>query len=136
MSLSIPGIFTAIIMFVLTGLTEDGRSVDKKTWKTIQVIMNDTQKFSEVINNLRWDRGLSEDILKTIVSFFAPTETVVHGIAVPKISISNIPSPKHSAVDRRTAGSPGKNRFQIFKSAKLITSPGSGAWAMMHRVCS
>ena len=100
-------------MFVLTGLTEDGRGVDKKTWKTIQVIMNDTQKFSEVINNLRWDKGLSEDIMKTIVSFFAPTETAVHGMTVPKISVSNIPSPKHSAVDRRTAASPGK-QLQFF----------------------
>ena len=56
------------------GLTPDGRYVDKNAWKAIQVIMNDSQKFSEHVNNLKWENGLSDEILKTVVGFFAPAE--------------------------------------------------------------
>ena len=94
-------------VFPPTGLTPDGRSVDKSTWKTIQVIMNDTQKFSELINNLQWNHGISDDILKTVVAFFAPTEDAARG-PLPRISQSSTPSMR--AVTNQRTPSPGKSR--------------------------
>ena len=57
-------------------MTADGRSVDKGTWKNIQVIMNDTAKFSEALSNKQWHLGVPDDVLKTVIAFFAPGEEV------------------------------------------------------------
>ena len=46
--------------------------------------MNDTQKFSEHIENLQWDSGISDDVLKTVVSFFAPAEETPRRLKNPR----------------------------------------------------
>ena len=50
--------------------------IDKSTWKTIQLIMQDSQKFCEYMNNYNWCEGLPSDVLATVVAFFAPGEEV------------------------------------------------------------
>ena len=36
--------------------------------------MQDSQKFCEMMNGYDWSTGVSEDILRTVISFFAPGE--------------------------------------------------------------
>ena len=55
------------------GVASDGK-VDRNTWKTIQLIMQDSQKFCEMMNGHDWSHGVSDDILRTVISFFAPGE--------------------------------------------------------------
>ena len=45
--------------------------VDRPTWKAIQQVMNDSQKFVESLHTISWKEGLSEDILKGVQSFLA-----------------------------------------------------------------
>ena len=67
--------------------------------------MNDTQKFSENINNLEWNDGIADDVLKTVLSYFSPAEDSVRGL-VPRVSHSSTPSLKASTAPRTS--SPGK----------------------------
>lgn len=68
-------IFTINSLFVITLSGPDGR-VDKTVWKTIQLIMQDSQKFCEFMNNYNWCKGVSNDVLHTVVMFFAPGEEI------------------------------------------------------------
>ena len=45
--------------------------VDRSTWKAIQQIMNDSQKFVESLHHVPWKEGLPDDILKGVQSFLA-----------------------------------------------------------------
>ena len=63
--------------------------------------MNDSQKFSEHINNLKWDRGISDEALKTVISFFAPGEETARGF---KTSQSTGPNAR-SLVNPKTPNS-------------------------------
>ena len=63
--------------------------------------MNDSVKFSEHINSLKWDRGISDETLKTVVSFFAPGEETARG---SKISHSTGPNAR-SLVTPKTQNS-------------------------------
>ena len=54
-------------------MSSDGK-VDRSTWKSIQLIMQDSQKFCETMNGHDWSKGVSDDILRTVISFFAPGE--------------------------------------------------------------
>jgi len=54
----------------LTGVNAEGK-VDRPTWKAIQQVMNDSQKFVESLHTISWKEGLSEDILKGVQSFLA-----------------------------------------------------------------
>ena len=38
--------------------------------------MQDTQKFCEFMNNYNWCEGLPQDVLNTVLSFFAPGEEI------------------------------------------------------------
>lgn len=80
--------------------------------------MNDTQKFSEHINNLHWDHGISDDILKTVVSFFAPTEETVRGLG-PKMSLQSGPNMK-GATTQKTQ-SPGRIMASVIVCLLLST---------------
>ena len=52
------------------GVNAEGK-VDRPTWKAVQQIMNDSQKFVESLHNVPWKDGLPEDILKGVQSFLA-----------------------------------------------------------------
>lgn len=52
------------------GVSADGK-VDRPTWKAIQQVMNDSQKFVESLHHVPWKEGLPEDILKGVQSFLA-----------------------------------------------------------------
>lgn len=54
----------------LLGVNAEGK-VDRPTWKAIQQVMNDSQKFVESLHTISWKEGLSEDILKGVQSFLA-----------------------------------------------------------------
>lgn len=56
-------------------ISKDGK-VDRKIWKTIQQIMQDSQKFCELMNTYNWCEGVSDDVMNTVVSFFAPGEEI------------------------------------------------------------
>ena len=50
--------------------------VDRGLWKSIQQIMQDSQKFCELMNSYNWCDGLSDDVLRTVVAMFAKGEEV------------------------------------------------------------
>ena len=62
-------------MFLAPTITHDEK-VDRALWKSIQQIMQDSQKFCELMNNYNWCDGLSDDVLKTVVAMFAKGEEV------------------------------------------------------------
>ena len=62
--------YGVVYSFTLTGVTGEGK-VDRPTWKAIQQVMNDSQKFVESLHTISWKEGLSEDILKGVQSFLA-----------------------------------------------------------------
>ena len=84
-------------IFLYTGVAGDGR-VDRQTWKTMQLIMGDSQKFCEFMNNYEWRKGLSEDVLNSVVGFFAPGEEVPEQISKSSGKLSVMQS---SSPDRR-----------------------------------
>lgn len=53
----------------LLGVSADGK-VDRTSWKTIQQIMNDSQKFVDSLHHVSWKNGLNDDILSGVQSFF------------------------------------------------------------------
>lgn len=62
-------------MVLYLAISKDGK-VDRKIWKTIQQIMQDSQKFCELMNTYNWCEGVSDDVMNTVVSFFAPGEEI------------------------------------------------------------
>eukprot|EP00794_Sanderia_malayensis_P000407 gene407-1042_t len=101
------------------GLTSDGRNVDKNTWKTIQNIMNDSQKFAESLNNQQWEQGISDEVLKTVVSFFAPGEERPF-VPGPKASVPSTPTSKYSSPQR--TNSPDKKNLGLSLAAARYSS--------------
>lgn len=69
-SLKINPFYGVVYSFPLTGVNAEGK-VDRPTWKAIQQVMNDSQKFVESLHTISWKEGLSEDILKGVQSFLA-----------------------------------------------------------------
>ena len=55
-------------------MSADGK-VDRPTWKVMQQIMNDSQKFVDSLHNIPWKNGLSDDIFKGVQSFFATSSS-------------------------------------------------------------
>lgn len=55
---------------MVTGIGNDGK-IERSTWKGIQQIMNDSQKFTEALHNVSWHEGLPDDIVAGIQPFFA-----------------------------------------------------------------
>ncbi|XP_048577711.1 dynein axonemal heavy chain 8 isoform X3 [Nematostella vectensis] len=51
------------------GVNSEGK-VDRASWKSIQQIMNDSQRFVETLHHLNWKEGLSSEILRGVQSFF------------------------------------------------------------------
>ena len=49
-------------------MSNEGK-VDRASWKAIQQIMNDSQKFVESLHNISWKEGLSDEILSGVQSF-------------------------------------------------------------------
>ena len=78
--------------------------------------MNDTQKFSEHIDNLQWDSGISDDVLKTVVSFFAPAEET------PR-RLKNSRQTGSGAKTTDPSKSPSSGMIFSFARSKIITSP-------------
>lgn len=67
--------------------------IDRSTWKAIQQVMNDSQKFVELLHAISWKEGLSEDILKGVQSFLATSnggdvDDSDLGTAAPGVSAS------------------------------------------------
>lgn len=52
------------------GVNAEGK-VDRPTWKAIQQVMNDSQKFVDSLHHVPWKEGLPDDILKGVQSFLA-----------------------------------------------------------------
>ena len=48
--------------------------MDRQTWKAIQLIMSDSQKFAEALHGVSWEEGLSDDIVRSLEPFFAKNE--------------------------------------------------------------
>ncbi|EDO44670.1 predicted protein, partial [Nematostella vectensis] len=53
----------------VSGVNAEGK-VDRASWKSIQQIMNDSQRFVETLHHLNWKEGLSSEILRGVQSFF------------------------------------------------------------------
>ena len=71
--------------------------VDRPTWKAIQQVMNDSQRFVESLHNISWKEGLSEEILKGVQSFLAASNggdvnDSDLGTAAPGLSASTYPT--------------------------------------------
>ena len=72
--------------------------IDRSTWKAIQQVMNDSQKFVELLHAISWKEGLSEDILKGVQSFLATSnggdvDDSDLGTAAPGVSASTYQTP-------------------------------------------
>ena len=48
--------------------------MDRQTWKAIQLIMSDSQKFADALHGVSWEEGLSDDIVRSVEPFFAKNE--------------------------------------------------------------
>jgi hypothetical protein len=59
--------------YIFLGLSSDGK-MDRHTWKAIQMIMSDSQKFSDALHGVSWQEGLYEDIVRSVEPFFAKNE--------------------------------------------------------------
>lgn len=66
----LPFFFSFLFLFSIAGVNAEGK-VDRSTWKTIQQVMNDSQKFVESLHHISWKEGLPDDILKGVQSFLA-----------------------------------------------------------------
>lgn len=49
-------------MIVFTGKKDGG--FDRAQWKNIQMTMNDSQKFVDMLHNVPWEDGLMDDVLR------------------------------------------------------------------------
>jgi hypothetical protein len=58
---------------VLLGFSSDGK-IDRPTWKAIQMVMSDSQKFADALHNVSWREGLSDDVVRNVEPFFAKNE--------------------------------------------------------------
>ena len=48
--------------------------MDRATWKAIQMIMSDSQKFTEALHGVSWQEGLSDEIVRNLEPFFSKNE--------------------------------------------------------------
>lgn len=58
---------------ILQGISSDGK-MDRQTWKAIQTIISDSQKFADALHGINWREGLSDSIVNSIEPFFAKNE--------------------------------------------------------------
>ena len=93
----------------------DGR-VDKATWKSIQLIMQDTPKFCEHMNNYNWCEGLPQDVLNTVLCSFAPGEEIPMGSR----SHSSLIHTRGLSSSSLVSVAKGKIRFQLRSHKKLL----------------
>ena len=58
-------------MLVFLGKAKDGSDsrFDRGTWKVMQVTMNDTSKFVDMLHNVPWEDGLPSDVVQGKGSF-------------------------------------------------------------------
>ena len=104
-------------MYFHIGVTADGK-VDRNTWKSIQVIMNDTKEFADTLNNMNWGDGISEDVLQAVLSFFAPGEEV------PSEGSSSRPTP--------TTSSPVATKYSTYTFGKKAQSSPTQGKIMLY----
>ena len=57
----------------MSGILSDGK-IDRQTWKAIQMVMADSQKFTDALHGVSWRDGLSDDIVRSVEPFFAKNE--------------------------------------------------------------
>lgn len=96
------------MLFSYLGVNAEGK-VDRPTWKAIQQVMNDSQKFLDNLHNVPWKEGLPDDILKGVQSFLAASNggdvnDSDLGFAAPGASASTYQTPPgRSSVPTGTA---------------------------------
>lgn len=76
-------------------MSSDGK-MDRQTWKAIQLIMSDSQKFAEALHGVSWEEGLSDDIVRSLEPFFAKNELGELGKAMTSGVKARTPPGKNS----------------------------------------
>lgn len=97
----------------LLGVNAEGK-VDRSTWKAIQQIMNDSQKFVESLHHVPWKEGLPDDILKGVQSFLATSSG-------GEVSDSDLRTAAPGASASTYQSSPGRTMITPEKKPQGIT---------------
>jgi hypothetical protein len=84
-------------------MLSDGK-MDRQTWKAIQMIMGDSQKFADALHGVSWREGLSDDIARSVEPFFAKNELGELGKALQAAKATTPPAPG------KNSPTGGKNR--------------------------
>lgn len=105
-------------MILYSGVSSDGK-VDRASWKAIQQIMNDSQRFVESLHNVNSKEGLPDDILSGVQSFLVTSSGGELGVsdgdlgsAAAGASASNYGAPSVSPTGRPSI-TPGGKRILI-----------------------
>ena len=106
------------MLFSYLGVNAEGK-VDRPTWKAIQQVMNDSQKFLDNLHNVPWKEGLPDDILKGVQSFLAASNggdvnDSDLGFAAPGASASTYQTP------------PGRSSVPTGSAFDLLFLPKTG----------
>ncbi|XP_025098007.1 LOW QUALITY PROTEIN: dynein gamma chain, flagellar outer arm-like [Pomacea canaliculata] len=59
------------ILVKKTKPTKDGDRFDRSQWKSMQLTMNDSLKFVDMLHNVSWEDGLPHDVLQAVESYLA-----------------------------------------------------------------
>ncbi|XP_070568705.1 dynein axonemal heavy chain 5-like isoform X4 [Ptychodera flava] len=95
----------------------------KAKWKQIQIILNDSLKFVEMLQNLNWENGLNDDVLAG-VEYYLPKSKDGEGVT-GEGSLLDVPGNVGLPDSKRRSPSPG-NSGGITISATRYSSEDAG----------
>lgn len=98
---NIPLLKMSFSFCLVTGILNDGK-IERSTWKSIQQIMNDSQKFTEALHNLSWREGLPDDIVAGVQPFFARNKEGVLGRTPLSMTSDSLERPSPTGKKLRT----------------------------------
>lgn len=99
------------------GSSANTAEMEKEQWNSIQIAIGDSQKFMDMLKNLKWEEGLSTDAVNLILSKLA-----VPGRNVP---LSNSKTKVDGSDERFLSSAVDKQSFITVSSARYAAEPAS-----------